>query len=165
MDNLAEIGRTFLAWLKHHGDRHIRAVAIVLGLIAVPSAMLCLVPTALKVTANPMDLSLELLSVETGSLALTFLDSENHVIGHQGPVLGRHLALAEMPSYLPAAFVAMEDRRFFAHQGVDFVRLARALYADLRAQRFVAGGSTIHTATNVMIAATTKAEFGFSFRT
>ena len=44
---------------------------------------------------------------------------------------------------LLAAFLAVEDRRFYRHPGVDPRALARAALADLRARRIVAGGSTI----------------------
>ena len=48
-----------------------------------------------------------------------------------------------MPAYLPAAFIAMEDRRFYSHKGIDPLGLGRALLLDLRARHWVAGGSTI----------------------
>jgi penicillin-binding protein 1A len=41
------------------------------------------------------------------------------------------------------AIVAIEDRRFFEHQGVDVRAIARAFWADVRNQQFVQGGSTI----------------------
>ena len=41
------------------------------------------------------------------------------------------------------AIVAIEDRRFWEHQGVDARGIARALWADVRHQRVVEGGSTI----------------------
>ncbi|AHY46381.1 Membrane carboxypeptidase (penicillin-binding protein) [Rubrobacter radiotolerans] len=45
--------------------------------------------------------------------------------------------------YLPLAVVAIEDRRFADHVGVDFEGLARAAWTDLRAGRVEEGGSTI----------------------
>ena len=44
---------------------------------------------------------------------------------------------------MPAATVAIEDRRFYEHGGVDPIGIARALVADVRAGRIVQGGSTI----------------------
>jgi penicillin-binding protein 1A len=41
------------------------------------------------------------------------------------------------------AIVAVEDKRFFDHQGVDLRAIARAFWADVRNQEFVQGGSTI----------------------
>ena len=55
----------------------------------------------------------------------------------------RWVPLADMDPDLLAAFLAVEDRRFYRHPGVDVRALARAAVADLRARRIVAGGSTI----------------------
>ena len=41
------------------------------------------------------------------------------------------------------AAVAIEDARFYAHKGVDYRGIARALWADVRRQRAAQGGSTI----------------------
>lgn len=51
--------------------------------------------------------------------------------------------LGELPEYLPRAFVASEDRRFYQHPGVDLRGIARALLTNLRARSIVEGGSTI----------------------
>ncbi|MGH3133539.1 MAG: PBP1A family penicillin-binding protein [Gaiellaceae bacterium] len=41
------------------------------------------------------------------------------------------------------AIVSVEDRRFFEHKGIDLRGVARALWADIRSQSIVEGGSTI----------------------
>ena len=51
--------------------------------------------------------------------------------------------LARMSRWLPAATVAIEDRRFYEHGGLDAEGIARALWANLRARELVQGGSTI----------------------
>ncbi len=48
-----------------------------------------------------------------------------------------------MSPWLPKATVAIEDRRFYQHGGLDYLGIARALWADVRAGRVVEGGSTI----------------------
>ena len=48
-----------------------------------------------------------------------------------------------MGEYLPSAVVAVEDRRFYEHYGVDFEGLGRAAWTDLRAWEVQEGGSTI----------------------
>src|SRR5258706_7294568 len=75
--------------------------------------------------------------------ALTFLDKDGKTAGVRGSLVGEKLKLTEMPLYLPTAFLAMEDRRFYDHHGVDPRGLARALIADFKAGRVVQGGSTI----------------------
>jgi penicillin-binding protein 1C len=51
--------------------------------------------------------------------------------------------LSEVPATLIAATLAGEDRRFYAHAGVDPLALLRALYLDLRGARLRYGGSTL----------------------
>jgi penicillin-binding protein 1C len=51
--------------------------------------------------------------------------------------------LEALPPHVWQAFVAAEDRRFFAHPGVDPPALARALLQDVRRGRFAQGGSTL----------------------
>ncbi len=57
--------------------------------------------------------------------------------------LRRWVPLAQMDADLLAAFLAVEDRRFYRHPSVDPRALARAAVTDARAGRVVAGGSTI----------------------
>ena len=53
------------------------------------------------------------------------------------------VALRRIAHWLPAATVAIEDRRFYQHGGVDYVGIARALWRDVSAGKVVEGGSTI----------------------
>jgi penicillin-binding protein 1C len=57
--------------------------------------------------------------------------------------LRRWVPLAEMDPDVIAAFLAVEDHRFYAHHGVDPRALVRAAVDDIRARRIVSGGSTI----------------------
>jgi penicillin-binding protein 1A len=92
--------------------------------------------------APPLDPHTDLYAVNR-PLAFTFLDKDGNEAGHRGAVVGARLSLEQMPAFLPAAFIAMEDRRFYSHNGIDPRGLARALLLDLRAHHWVAGGSTI----------------------
>ena len=53
------------------------------------------------------------------------------------------VAPAEVPPLLPAALVAVEDRRFYDHFGIDVRAVLRALLANLRAGGITQGGSTL----------------------
>ncbi len=72
-----------------------------------------------------------------------FLDRNGVVVGQRGPRHGAPLTLKEMPAYLPAAFLAAEDRRYYQHGALDLRGVLRAARVDLKAHRFVQGGSTI----------------------
>jgi penicillin-binding protein 1A len=51
--------------------------------------------------------------------------------------------LSAMSPWLAKATVAVEDRRFYQHGGIDYLGIARALWADIKAGKIVEGGSTI----------------------
>ncbi len=53
------------------------------------------------------------------------------------------VSLDEVSPELVQAVLAVEDRRFYRHQGLDGVRIMRAAAANVRARRFVQGGSTL----------------------
>ena len=55
----------------------------------------------------------------------------------------RIVSLASRPPHLPAAVIAVEDRRFYDHGGVDFRRLGGAMISNVRAGGVEEGGSTI----------------------
>ena len=75
--------------------------------------------------------------------SLTLQDRSGHIYANFGDVVGDPLRLADMPPYLPAAAVAVEDRRFYDHGALDAIGIARAVWVDLTARRLVQGGSTI----------------------
>jgi penicillin-binding protein 1A len=75
--------------------------------------------------------------------SLTLQDRSGHVFASFGDVVGDPLRLSDMPAYLPAAAVAIEDRRFWHHPGIDLIGLARAAWTDVIAGHVVQGGSTI----------------------
>lgn len=60
-----------------------------------------------------------------------------------GPELCRPTPLDKIPSLLVDAIVLTEDVRFFAHQGVDIDSIGQALVTNVKAGRYVQGGSTI----------------------
>jgi penicillin-binding protein 1B len=49
----------------------------------------------------------------------------------------------ELPKYLVPAVTSIEDRRFFQHGGVDYVRVFGALLADMKSRRYSEGSSTL----------------------
>ncbi|MGO9998271.1 MAG: transglycosylase domain-containing protein [Acetobacteraceae bacterium] len=75
------------------------------------------------------------------SLALE--DRTGRVFATFGDIVGDPLRLSDMPPYLPAAAVAVEDRRFWHHPGIDPIGLARAAWVNLTSGRVTQGGSTI----------------------
>ncbi len=74
---------------------------------------------------------------------ITYVDRSGGVIGVRGGQAPPPVDLAGLPAYVPAAFVSIEDRRFYEHGGFDAMGIARALAADLMKGRTAQGASTI----------------------
>ncbi len=53
------------------------------------------------------------------------------------------ISLQEIPDFLKEAVIAVEDRRFYKHWGVDFTGILRAFWVNFRSGEIVQGGSTI----------------------
>ncbi|HEY7978775.1 MAG TPA: PBP1A family penicillin-binding protein [Rhizomicrobium sp.] len=126
--------------------RHQRGFGLVLTIgslvIAAPILLVLLIPTILGWFAPPLDLKQDLYSVNR-PIAFTFIDAAGETVGHRGALVGERLKLEQMPDYVPAAFIAVEDRRFYSHNGIDIRGLLRATITNFRAGHVVAGGSTI----------------------
>lgn len=75
--------------------------------------------------------------------SVTFVDRNNEVIGVRGPYYGQRVTLTDLPEFVPQAFLAIEDRRFYEHEGVDRLAVLRAIIANMQAGETVQGGSTI----------------------
>ena len=75
--------------------------------------------------------------------SLTLQDRSGQIFATFGDVVGDSLRLPDMPPALPGALVAVEDRRFWHHPGIDPIGLARALYVNVTSGRLVQGGSTV----------------------
>ena len=74
---------------------------------------------------------------------VTYLDRSGVVIGIRGGRYGPPVDIAKLPPYVAAAFIAIEDRRFYSHAGFDPMGMARAVMSDLTEGRAAQGGSTI----------------------
>ena len=75
--------------------------------------------------------------------SVRIVSADGALITNRGDAAGKTLTLAEMPDYLPEAVIAIEDRRFYWHLGIDPIGLARASIVNLTAGGVVQGGSTL----------------------
>ncbi|MFN3549270.1 MAG: transglycosylase domain-containing protein [Mesorhizobium sp.] len=71
------------------------------------------------------------------------VSADGHLMANRGMTGGEAIGLHEMSPYIPQAVIAIEDRRFHSHFGVDPLGLARAMAANLVEGRLVQGGSTL----------------------
>ena len=75
--------------------------------------------------------------------SVRIVSADGAIITNRGDAAGRTLSLAEMPRHLPEAVIAIEDRRFYYHMGIDPIGLARAAVVNMTAGGVVQGGSTL----------------------
>ncbi len=83
-------------------------------------------------------------AAESGRRPGIFLnDVDGNPVLAKGDLYGDPVNAAELPDYVPRAVVAIEDRRFYDHGGIDLIGLARALWVNIVEGRVRQGGSTI----------------------
>jgi penicillin-binding protein 1A len=70
-------------------------------------------------------------------------DVHGRALARRGDMAGEILALKELPAYVPKAFVAIEDRRFYEHYGIDPFGIARAMMTNIAHRGVAQGGSTL----------------------
>jgi len=75
--------------------------------------------------------------------SIQIVDMQGRALARRGDLAGAPLPLREMPGYVPKAFIAIEDRRFHDHYGVDPYGIGRAFVANLLHRSVAQGGSTI----------------------
>ena len=75
--------------------------------------------------------------------SVLILGSNGATLATRGDMGGAEVPLRELPDYAPKAFVAIEDRRFYSHHGIDPWGILRAGVRDVLHRGATQGGSTI----------------------
>lgn len=75
--------------------------------------------------------------------SLLLEDATGRVFASRGVFRGQRVELAALPPHVPAAVIAIEDRRFYRHFGLDLVGIARALVRNVRSGAVREGASTL----------------------
>jgi penicillin-binding protein 1A len=68
---------------------------------------------------------------------------DGSVLATRGEMAGANVSLRDLPPYLPKAFIAIEDRRFYSHYGVDPLGILRAAVTNVLHRGVSQGGSTL----------------------
>ena len=105
---------------------------------AILLALLMVMIAWLAVTA-PLSRSLKPIAPPSISL----MSADGHLIARRGAVIDKPVAIADLPGHVPEAFIAIEDRRFYSHWGIDPRGIARAAWHNLWSDGASQGGSTI----------------------
>jgi penicillin-binding protein 1A len=83
------------------------------------------------------------IAVEPTPAAMVFANGNGQVFAARGMYKGERVTIQQLPPDLIHAVLAIEDRRFYSHHGIDLYGMARAAWHDLRGDRTVEGASTI----------------------
>ncbi len=88
------------------------------------------------------------------SLGGELLDRDGKLIGALSPIRRENISLSKVPAHLKASFLAVEDRRFYRHHGIDWHGVGRAFVNNVKAFGVREGGSTIsmQLARNMLLA-------------
>src|SRR5580692_11944863 len=74
---------------------------------------------------------------------ITILDDRGRLMARRGYTQGALVPVSTLPAFIPNAFIAIEDRRFRYHFGIDPIGMVRAASENMGAGHVVQGGSTI----------------------
>ena len=110
------------------------AVIGVWGLIAL-AAFIAVFATNLPDTSKMFDVQRQ--------PSVSYLDRSGVLVAVRGSQFSPPVDIDQLPAYVPAAFVAIEDKRFYHHFGFDPIGMARMVVVDVKARRAVQGASTI----------------------
>ncbi|MCR9255831.1 MAG: PBP1A family penicillin-binding protein [Alphaproteobacteria bacterium] len=110
------------------------AIALFWGVVAASAGL-----TAIALTLPPLDT----LEAKPRKASARVIAADGGTIASYGEFQADVLAVGQMAPPLVQAVLAIEDRRFYDHWGVDPIGLARAMVSNVRAGGIVQGGSTI----------------------
>ena len=126
---------------RHTGRSSVLLGVGVLTTVAIIAA-LSAVGYVLAIAASAPDLS-ELKPDDKGQLSVVYASDGSRLGFIQSDVLRRVIPWRDVPVHLRRATVAIEDERFYKHDGVDLNAIVRAGIKNLESGKTVQGGSTI----------------------
>jgi len=112
--------------------RQIRLLAVVIGILFVITVIWLIFTAPLSRALQPLP-----------DPAMVFVSADGVSFAERGAVKDAPVDVTKLNPLTPAAFVAIEDRRFYHHWGIDPHAIGRALLADIHAGGVRQGGSTI----------------------
>lgn len=138
---MTEPGSAFSRFLRRNLPANPWQLGLIglLGAFAAGVVLLALVALILTPTLPAIDD----LSDRRLKVPMRVYTADGELIAEFGEEKRIPVTIEQIPDQLVHAILAAEDHSFFYHQGVDFLGIARATWANLRAQRSAQGASTI----------------------
>src|SRR4051812_11486515 len=129
---------------KRHRGKSSRAAFLVLGVLSATAAIgvLAIVGWIIGIMASAPDLS-TIKPVEQGASSVVYAADGERLGFIQADTLRTPVPRGAIPTSLRNATVAIEDRRFYRHKGIDVEGVFRAAMKNVSSHRTVQGGSTL----------------------
>ncbi|HEY1096290.1 MAG TPA: PBP1A family penicillin-binding protein [Alphaproteobacteria bacterium] len=130
--------RTWKRWWGHHGQPRRLFKYAFLGLFWM-SILLLIVSLYIFANLPNIDQVVDMDSSPT----VIILDKDDHEVARLGDTQGQIMPVKQMSPYMVQAVLAIEDRRFYTHFGIDPLGMARAMWVNATSSGNMQGGSTI----------------------
>lgn len=117
-----------------------RKVWLIIGTLIFMLAFMVIAAVVYYAQSLPSIAGLDTIKKQPG---ITMKTGDGLILASYGEVYGDYIEYQDLPKDLVHAVLATEDRRFFSHSGIDLMGIIRAMFVNMRAGRFVQGGSTI----------------------
>jgi penicillin-binding protein 1A len=115
---------------------------ILFNLLIVCAFFACVIGITLAYILKDLP-NVEKLNAKPLTPQVTIMDERGEILAKYGDYVADPLTFSQIPTPLIQALIATEDRRFYEHNGIDFLGLIRASFKNLIKGRVVEGGSTI----------------------
>jgi len=138
--------RARVAWARLReawGDRRERKVVIGLAVVSLASCSTGALAAAWTRACSGTCPTAEQVEGFSPRQSSQVLDARGNLLGSFSRERRTVISIQTLPRYVPMAFVAIEDERFFAHEGVDPVRVIGAVRDNIVGGFGASGGSTI----------------------
>ena len=117
------------------------SLIILLTLFVISLAISITFITIVKKEISQISIDKELLLNQTTQIMV--YDNENNVISNSNYEGKKLVNIGEIPEYVKQAFISIEDKNFYNHNGVNYKRILKALYNNIKSHKIVEGASTI----------------------
>ncbi|MBE7073881.1 MAG: hypothetical protein E7379_02180 [Clostridiales bacterium] len=92
---------------------------------------------------NAQSIPLDEDALSSPSLSIQIFDCENKPIKEDNEISNAYAKLDTLNDYTLDAFISIEDKTFYSHNGVNYKRIAKATFNNLKSRSFKEGASTI----------------------
>ncbi|MBR4745432.1 MAG: transglycosylase domain-containing protein, partial [Clostridia bacterium] len=117
------------------------SLIILLTLFVISLAISITFITIVKKEISQISIDKELLLNQTTQIMV--YDNENNIISNSNYEGKKLVNIGEIPEYVKQAFISIEDKNFYNHNGVNYKRILKALYNNIKSHKIVEGASTI----------------------